>query len=162
MDLSGTLVEIVELVVGILAALWVNNWNQRRLDGRKGHTYIESLRGDVAKDVETLRGQIEFADGTAEAARALLHMLRRQAELADGNNLLRLLKRAGTMYPFRPTKTTFQELSGGGNLSLVEDRELERALAMVLDSDVLVRESLKDLHARAARLLEDLEAHHRE
>jgi hypothetical protein len=127
MNLADALVEVVAVVVGILVALWVNNWNQRRLDRRKAQAYIESLRADVSADVSNLEYQIGFADGTARAAQSLLQMFRGETALPDANTLLRLLKRAGTMYPFRPTKTTFQELSGGGDLSLIDDRELLRA-----------------------------------
>ena len=48
--------------------------------------------------------------------------------MGDTTLLLRTLKRAGMMYPFRPTKTTFQELFGGGNSSVIEDREVLRGL----------------------------------
>ena len=250
MDLSAALVEVVAVVVGILVALWVNNWNQGRLDRRRGRAYVESLRADVATDVDALDQQAQYADGTVEAARSLLQVIRGESPMPNRNTLLRMLKRAGTMYPFRATKTTFQELSGGGNLSIIEDRELlraviayygatefpqeaaalairriwfeyydalaravdptlipcmtldvfallreggplspaeasperalpslglaepefdpqelrgaedlERALAMVLDSAVLVRESLKDLRDHAEQLLRRLDAH---
>lgn len=128
MDVSATFTEVVALVVGILVALWVNNWNQRRLDRRRAHSYIASLRVDVASDVEALEHQVEYAEGTAEAAKSLLRAIRGEAALPDANTTLRMLKRAGTMYPFRPTKTTYQELAGGGNLSIIEDRELLRAV----------------------------------
>lgn len=128
MDLSAAVTELVAVVVGILVALWVNNWNQRRLDRRKAASYIESLRADIASDVEMLGHQAEYAEGTAQAAISLLGVIRGEAAPPDPNTLLRTLKRAGMMYPFRPTKTTYQELSGGGNLSIVEDRELLRAV----------------------------------
>jgi hypothetical protein len=128
MDASAAFVEVVAVVVGILVALGVNDWNQRRLDRRKSRAYVASLKSDVAADVDTLDRQAKYADGTADAAQSLLQMIRGETPLPDANTLLRLLKRAGTIYPFRPTKTTFQELSGGGNLSVIEDRELLRAV----------------------------------
>lgn len=141
MDLSAAVVEVVAVVVGILVALWVNNWNQRRLDRRRGRSYVESLQADIAADVERLSHRIEFAGGTAEAAQSLLHVIRGEAPLPDGNTVLRALKRAGTMYPFHATRTTFQELSGGGNLSLIEDRELLRAVIAYYDSAEFPREA---------------------
>ena len=69
MDLLFTaVVELVAVVVGILVALWVNNWNQLRIRRQHEAAYLESLRADLHADVESLKQGIAFADGTAEAA----------------------------------------------------------------------------------------------
>jgi len=124
----AALVELVAVVVGILMALWLNGWNQRRIRGRQEAEYLDSLRADISADVEALRQQMAWADGTAEAARTLLRVVRGEEQVGDSTLLLRTLKRAGTMYPFRPTRTTFQELLGSGNLSIIEDREVLRSV----------------------------------
>lgn len=127
MDWPATFAELLAVVVGILLALWVNNWNQRRLARRVERDYLGSLRDDVATDVEALKQQLGFAEGTKLAATELLRIVRSShADERPPNVVLRLLKRAGMMYPFQPTKTTLQELSGGGNLGVVRNRDLLR------------------------------------
>lgn len=124
---ASAAVEFAAVVLGILAALWVNNWNQARKDRQQEHSYLRSLRDDVESDRAALAQYITFADGTASAAATLLRIVRGQDVAAlPRETLLRQLKRAGMMYPFRPADTTFQELSGGGGLRLISDRGLLR------------------------------------
>lgn len=128
MELTIIASELLVVVAGILIALWINGWHARRGDRNRERAYIESLREDIRADLDALQFQIQFADGTAEAARTLMAMIRQKVPAADPNLLLRTFKRAGMMYPFRPTKTTFQELSGGSNLSIIRNRAALRTI----------------------------------
>lgn len=124
---ASAAVEFAAVFLGILVALWVNNWNQARKDSQQEQNYLRSLRDDIESDRTALAQYITFADGTASAAAALLRIVRGDdVATLPRETLLRQLKRAGMMYPFRPTDTTFQELSGGGGLRLISDRGLLR------------------------------------
>ena len=46
--------EIVLVMVGILLALQVNNWNQERKNNSLRKSYIENLIADLKKDIENL------------------------------------------------------------------------------------------------------------
>jgi hypothetical protein len=124
---ASAAVEFAAVVLGVLIALWVNSWNGRRNDRQREQNYLRSLRDDIESDRIALAQYIAFADGTAAAAAALLRIVRGQDDAAlPRETLLRQLKRAGMLYPFRLTDTTFQELSGGGGLRLISDRGLLR------------------------------------
>lgn len=125
--IASAVAEFAAVVVGILVALWANNWNEARKDRRQERSYLISLRDDIDADRTALRQYITFSDGTASAATSLLRIVRGQDETQPPpESILRQLKRAGMMYPFRPTNTTFQELSAGGGLRLFTDRDLLR------------------------------------
>jgi hypothetical protein len=125
---AGAAVEFAAVVLGILVALWLNDWNEARKDRHQEINYLRSLRDDLESDRAALTQYIGFADGTASAAASLLRVVREEEEVtrASPETLLRQLKRAGMMYPFHPTSTTFQELSGGGGLRLISDRKVLR------------------------------------
>ena len=123
----NAVVEFAAVVIGILVALWANNWNEIRKDRLLERNYLRSLRDDIDADRTALKQYIDFADGTASAAASLLRIVRGQDTTpAPREAILRQLKRAGMMYPFQPTSTTFQELSGGGGLRLITDRAILR------------------------------------
>lgn len=44
--------EIVLVVIGILIALQVNNWNNRRIEQHRVHAYARSLVQDLRSDIE--------------------------------------------------------------------------------------------------------------
>jgi len=54
--------EIVLVMIGILLALQVNNWNEERKRKSLITTYIASLQGDLKKDVELLTPGISYID----------------------------------------------------------------------------------------------------
>jgi hypothetical protein len=142
------LVELVAVVLGILLALWVNNWNERRKQRGLERGYLLSLRDDLDDDQAALAQIVAFADGVASTATSLLRFIRGDhKEKPSRNVLLRELKRAGTIMTFRPTNTTFRELSGGGGLSLISDRALLRSMI----SYYAATEETKDLVALAVR-----------
>jgi hypothetical protein len=43
--------EIILVVIGILIALQINNWNENRKDKIKEHAYLSNLKKDISKDI---------------------------------------------------------------------------------------------------------------
>ena len=43
--------EIVLVVIGILIALQINNWNENRKDKIKEHAYLTNLKKDILEDI---------------------------------------------------------------------------------------------------------------
>ena len=46
--------EIILVVIGILIALGINNWNQERKNTSLRKSYLENLKVDLKKDIENL------------------------------------------------------------------------------------------------------------
>ena len=57
--------EIVLVVIGILIALSINNWNENRKDISLKESYIENLIVDLNKDIENL-GQLNNINSASE------------------------------------------------------------------------------------------------
>ncbi|MBT8273642.1 MAG: hypothetical protein KJO77_07545 [Bacteroidia bacterium] len=49
--------EILLVVIGILIALQVNNWNQNRINTNSANVYIENIKKEVAIQIEILKDQ---------------------------------------------------------------------------------------------------------
>ncbi len=52
--------EVTLVVFGILIALQVNNWNQRRQEQDQVMKYLENLKGAVSMDIQSLENNISF------------------------------------------------------------------------------------------------------
>ena len=112
-----------------MIALAVNDWyTNLQLRGQE-IAYVRNIRDDLAIDRANLEANIRYNEDTARVIRELVTVLDDSSAQVDEPTLfLRQLKRAGTAYFFHPVATTFAELSGGGNLSLITDRDFLRAV----------------------------------
>ena len=63
--------EIILVVIGILIALQINNWNTDREDNNTAMYLLSSLQEDLANDVEELRLNIDDAINTVIMSKAL-------------------------------------------------------------------------------------------
>jgi hypothetical protein len=52
--------EIILVVIGILIALSINNWNESQKDEAEAHIYLTNLRGDLNDDIASLESNISF------------------------------------------------------------------------------------------------------
>ena len=76
-----------------------------------------------------LETQLDFVSESAAAIRELIGIIDDPSiEVPDAVTFLRLVKRANVARFFSPTATTYTELTGGGTLSAITNRELTRAV----------------------------------
>lgn len=52
--------EIVIVVIGILLALYLNNWNQARVNKKMEIQYYQSMKNQLNDDLKTLSGEIDY------------------------------------------------------------------------------------------------------
>jgi hypothetical protein len=114
--------EILLIVVGILIALQLDNWNQGRIDKNKAYENLNLLKRDLARDVEVLsefRGKIRRQ---AEGAQLILNSI-------GGSNIdtIEIEKAFAELYltwAYTPQQPTYLGLRNGAQLDLVRDIDL--------------------------------------
>jgi len=121
--------EIVLVVIGILIALQINNWNEDNKERRLENTYLNRLTEDLEKDLADLDIEINKRLDKAEVAKKMT------LELADVDyQLKRNLKEEDInliIYgwtQFYPNNNTYLELLSTGNLNLIESDSIKNAL----------------------------------
>ena len=75
--------EIILVVIGILIALQINNWNEEAKEKRVANSYIQSLRTDFANDVILLGNLIASFDKELTKDLALSKRLSSQTSNSD-------------------------------------------------------------------------------
>ncbi|MBS0432082.1 MAG: hypothetical protein JSS21_06710 [Proteobacteria bacterium] len=129
-DWLAAFIELVIVVVGILIALQVSNWNQDRVDRARADRYYARLHADLATDVSTTGEAIAFwAQVTKFGEQAMAYS--EQGARVDGSNWKTLLAyyQASQIYPFELADTTFVEMRASGDLALIVDENLRKRLA---------------------------------
>ncbi len=64
--------EIVLVVIGILIALQINNWNESRINNKKVKSYLIEIVKDFKNDTLNIGNQINFAKRRSETAKSFL------------------------------------------------------------------------------------------
>ncbi len=127
--LKYALGEIVLVVIGILIALQINNWNEQRKTDIKEQILLRSLRQEFIHNREELKTVIEITRNNIKGAGEFASILSPEvtnlsdAEIATyWNNALR------REAIYRPSLGVLNEAINSGNLSIIKNAELRNIL----------------------------------
>ena len=127
--------EIVLVVVGILIALQINNWNDARKDRVRELSYLQNIREDVGANIKEMDAYLATREqGIAAARRILAHFDGKPIEDASAFNADSI-----SIYNWRRFylgDNTYQELIGSGNFALLSNPEIKDGL---LDIEAMYR-----------------------
>lgn len=128
--------EIFLVVVGILIALQVNNWNEERIEQKQIKEYLLSLAGDLQSDMEML-------EPVGKQVSALIDKSNRMASYVRGKPLdeisnidLFIFTRAPSYRPFEWNRAALEQLKSSGALRQIKDQQL---MKMISEYDALTR-----------------------
>lgn len=121
--------EILLVVIGILMALQVNNWNEERKLKKQKSILLESLKTEFEENQNRLNIILNFIAQREEYARNLLAILEQLPSRVDSIETVFALERAGFVHYFNPTLPTYEEMKSSGTLSLIENKDLKRRMA---------------------------------
>jgi hypothetical protein len=118
--------EILLVVIGIIIAVQIGNWNQSVQNEKLVRISLENLREDLEIQKEIIDEQISFEyDMLAQADTALILMQNPSPPIAD---LSRLFFTLSSRRTFVANKATFNNLEATGNIVLIQDKELKNEL----------------------------------
>jgi len=137
--------EIVLVVIGILIALSINNWNSERINRKQEKEYLSRLVVDLEKDLENLQGTVtryqqklilgkivvdQLGENNSEfflSTDAYQDALKRFNGKDDwtppeqfGSKLYDILK----IYLFNQRRVTFDEMISTGKIEIIKDQNL--------------------------------------
>lgn len=129
-DWASVGIEIVIVVVGVLIALQVSNWNDDRKDHLRGDENLARMQSELADDVERLAEISVFWVAVNEQGMAALAHAE-QGTLYKGSAWKTLLAyyQASQIWPYRKDDTTFQEIRASGEFGLIQDPALRTRIS---------------------------------
>ena len=130
--------EIVLVVIGILIALQINNFNEQRKDSEKEQVVLKQLKEDYETDLNQLRQKMDMRDGIVLSALNVLKAIDYPDKIVRDSLIINLAK-IDNDPTFDPIEN---DLISSGNLRLIKNEKLKRLLSN-WSSDVIALQELE-------------------
>ena len=119
--------EIVLVVISILIALQINNWNEQQKSNKLEAEYYCRLLEDLEQDYSQFNSLIKQAQGRLKASNQALRLLQqKQTKTLDIGQQISMATKA-IYIDFKPNNSTFEDLKSS-NLSIIKDKSITKSL----------------------------------
>lgn len=125
--------EIVLVVIGILIALQVSNWNQERQEKAKLNVYFEKMIEDLEEELKITDKEVQKIDSLRSLQKRVLEILTAKNK-KDIPELINVLGSVATAWSSSQSSEIFDEFMTQGLLSKVQDTILKQALRNLKDA----------------------------
>lgn len=120
--------EIVLVVIGILIALSINNWNHNQQERKKESSYLDKLEVDLRQQLTYIDNQLKYEHKYIDNARPLLDRFRTESVFVIDSTACIQLKVLMERKTFITITPTYQDLITTGNIDLISDEILRNEL----------------------------------
>lgn len=118
--------EIVLVVIGILIALSINNWNDKKKNRAAETLYYNRILEDFELDKKLIEGLVAQANARVDQSKTIL--LELDSGTKNKNYLINQFLIAIRSENYVPRNVTFKDLTSSGNLKLLTDTTLKNSL----------------------------------
>jgi hypothetical protein len=118
--------EIVLVVIGILIALSINNWNENRKETLKESVYLQQIHAEFIQNKEQFEKVRDFHIKSLNSCNWMIKHQPFNTVSLDSLRHHSLLSRIS--YTFDPSQSAIKSLISSGEINLIEDFELREVL----------------------------------
>ena len=120
--------EIILVVIGILIALSINNWNEERKNNILEQEYYCRLLEDVEQDIEQIdKFLIDVQDRIRSANNAVRLLKNEEANKLEVATAM-AYSISAIVSDFTPNNSAFEDLKSGANLNIIKDKDIIKAM----------------------------------
>jgi hypothetical protein len=116
--------EILLVVIGIILALQLSNWNLKKTEIKKEIWYLDNIANDMFNQQEDLKGIKDYYTEAISISKNLLLDFKTNMSFEDIDNLSYKLNRLMISNPFPNIDNTYKELVSSGQVALIENDSL--------------------------------------
>jgi hypothetical protein len=121
--------EITLVMIGILLALQVNNWNADRLDRIEERTLLGQLKSELISNKEQLEQKIALRKQSIESILQIFTMIDDVNGKYSGQELDSLIGYVIPVFTFDPKNGVMNQLLGAGKLTLISNDTLRELVS---------------------------------
>ena len=152
--------EIFLVVIGILIALQINNWNESQKSGRLEQHYLQSLKQEFLIN----RSKVESLDSLLavqlEASKEFTQSMHPTETSLDDADFARVMRDGfRDTHSYNPSSGVMKDLINSGKLSLISNDQLRRVLADWASNIIHVKEFEDEAKAASYDVVELLRSH---
>jgi hypothetical protein len=147
--------EIMLVVIGILIALQINNWNSNRKNSEFEQSILADIELELSTNIERLMKVIDRHEQSHSATEEFIRIFedsRKLAEVTDGT-VTDLLMSMDYNETYNPTSGILESIISSGQINYLKNKELKYLLASVDDLTEDANESTKAIEAQRPFLL---------
>jgi len=120
--------EIILVVIGILIALGINNWNQKQNEIKREIISLNNLILDLDEQYDVLNGHINIEEQYYESGIYVFEHYAKNKAFVINDTLLSKLNILAIRNSFSPINTTYEELVSTGEIGQIRNRALKRKI----------------------------------
>jgi len=121
--------EILLVVIGILIALQVNNWNEYRQERKSELNFLSRIREDLMVDNTYFKRRIDDCNQFIASSDEFLNSLfDKQHSIEDADAMMKLFREFDSSEMMTTQNSTFSEMLYAGKLELITNPELKLLL----------------------------------
>lgn len=120
--------EIILVVIGILIALQINNWNENNKSKALEKQMMSNLNSEFINNLNKIQESIIQYEQTEDAIRFLMSKMKASSEDLKSNNIDSLLAASVDVFRYHPTQNILTEILSTGNINLITKDSLKYQL----------------------------------
>ena len=121
--------EIVLVVIGIIIALQINNWNENRTKLKEEQNIIFNLNTEFKNNLIQLNTTVLYMSKTLKGLDSILQIMSKTISFDDKpESFDRLLNHTLVDPQFSPSSIVLKELEGSGKLAILKNKKLKTLL----------------------------------
>lgn len=114
--------EIILVVIGILIALQINNWNTHRIERSKEDSYLVNLKRDLNNQMQMIERNLSGEEYIYNSLSKVKSNFDKHKKFRAVKEDIVLISSMNDRYTFTITSPTYTELLSTGNLDLITDK----------------------------------------
>jgi hypothetical protein len=145
--------EIVLVVIGILIALQINNWNNARINTNLELNYIKNIERDLKRQLDAIQVQMDFESDIAKKCDIALSSFVENNKLKVDSTFAKALGLIIGRRTFLNPNPAYKELISSGNIALIKNQgfkdklinyylELERIEKIISNNNTLYTDQI--------------------
>lgn len=137
--------EIILVVIGILIALQINNWNEQRKLNNEEQSLLKDLNSEFKINLENLKNNMLINQENQKAVVGLLDMIQHKDMEGNTNKLDSLFMVVFSYGSFNTTSGVLNEVINSGKLRVIKDDSLRNNLTQWpgkidnMEEDIIIR-----------------------
>nr|WP_321224457.1 DUF6090 family protein [uncultured Psychroserpens sp.] len=148
--------EIILVVIGILIALQINNWNENRKYKQQEIIYLENLKEDLEVQIQSQNIYIDFEEIIIQDCTDIIAHYETQKGFHNMDSIYQKLSDLTVRWTFVNANTTLLEMINSGQINLIRNKELKKNL---MEFNQLVQRFASNTLNNNTNLIDNIIAH---